>query len=78
MRWVRFLTPETALLCAVVGMVPPGKTDLNPAVNSIQTMTAVFQENRWQIVLFQNTPAQYHGRPEMAETLTAELRSLLA
>lgn len=27
--------------------------------------------------LFQNTPAQFHGRPELAESLTAELRELL-
>lgn len=27
--------------------------------------------------LFQNTPAQFHGRPELAQQLTAELQQLL-
>jgi hypothetical protein len=26
----------------------------------------------------QNTPAQFHGRPDLAEALTAELQALLA
>jgi hypothetical protein len=29
------------------------------------------------VILFQNTPAQFHGRPDLAEQLTAELRQLL-
>src|SRR5512140_1388399 len=33
-REVRFLTLEVAIVRAVVGMVPPGKSDLNPAVNA--------------------------------------------
>jgi len=28
------------------------------------------------IALFQNTPAQFHGRPELAQQLTEELRQL--
>jgi len=28
-------------------------------------------------VLFQNTPAQFHGRPELVQQLTEELRQLL-
>ncbi|TMB75962.1 MAG: DUF4440 domain-containing protein, partial [Chloroflexi bacterium] len=27
--------------------------------------------------LFQNTPAQFHGRPELVQQLTEELRQLL-
>jgi len=76
-REVRFLTPEVAILRAVVGMVPPGQTDLNPAVNAVQTLVAARREGRWRIALFQNTPAQFHGRPEMARQLTEELRQLL-
>ncbi len=34
-REVRFLSPEVAILRAVVGMVPHGKTDINPATNAI-------------------------------------------
>jgi uncharacterized protein (TIGR02246 family) len=74
---VRWLTPQVALLRAVVGMVPPGQTDLNPAVNAIQSLVAVKQDGQWRIALFQNTPAQFHGRPELAAALTEELRQLL-
>src|SRR5688572_9415917 len=35
---VRWLTADVALLRAVVGMVPPGQADLNPAVNAIQSL----------------------------------------
>jgi len=76
-RAVRFLTPAVALLRAVVGMLPPGQTKLNPAVNSIQTLIAIKQDASWKITLFQNTPAQFHGRPELVQQLTDELRRLL-
>jgi uncharacterized protein (TIGR02246 family) len=70
------VTPDVTVLHAVAGMVPPGKTDLNPAVNAVQTLVAA-KRDRWRIVLFQNTPAQLHGRPDLSEALTAELRHLL-
>jgi uncharacterized protein (TIGR02246 family) len=76
-REVRFLSPEIALLRAVVGMVPPGQNDINPAVNAIQSLVAVRQGDAWRITHFQNTPAQFHGRPELAEALIKELRQLL-
>ncbi len=76
-RGVRFLTPDVALLRAVSGMVPPGHQDLNPAVNAMQTLVAVRRKVGWRVTLYQNTPAQFHGRPELAEQLTNELRSLL-
>lgn len=76
-REVRFLSAEVALLRAVAGMVPPGQADLNPAVNTIQTLVAVKGEEQWRIVLFQNTPAQFHGRPDLVQQLTEELRRLL-
>jgi len=76
-RSVRFLSPDIALLHAVVGMVPPGKSDINPAVNALQTLVAVSGDGRWHIAWFQNTPAQFHGRPEASEALSEELRQLL-
>lgn len=76
-RGIRFLASGVALLRAVVGMVPPGQADLNPAANAVQALVAVEQGGRWHIELFQNTPAQFHGRPELAEALTNELRELL-
>jgi len=77
-REVRVLTPDVALLRAVVGMVPPGQVDLNPAANAIQSLVAAKHNGTWQIALFQNTPAQFHGRPDVAHQLTEELRQLLA
>jgi uncharacterized protein (TIGR02246 family) len=75
-REVRHLAPEVALLRAVVGMVPPGQSDINPAVNAIQTLVAVRQGGGWRVALFQNTPAAFHGRPELRQQLTEELREL--
>ena len=72
-REVRQIAPGTALLRAVVGMVPPGQSRINPAVNAIQSLVAVRDAGAWRAALFHNTPAQFHGRPELAEQLTAEL-----
>jgi uncharacterized protein (TIGR02246 family) len=76
-REIRQLSPDIALLRAVVGMVPPGQADLNPAVNAIQSLVAVRLAGAWRVALFQNTPAQFHERPELAQQLTDELRELL-
>jgi uncharacterized protein (TIGR02246 family) len=76
-RDVRLLSSEVAVLRAVAGMVPPGQSDLNPAVNTIQTLVAAKYAGQWRIALFQNTPAQFHGRPELVQQLTKELQQLL-
>jgi len=76
-REVRFLAPTVALLRAVAGLVPLGQADLNPATNAVQGLVAVEQNGEWHIALYQNTPAQFHGRPELAQALTEELRGLL-
>src|SRR5215470_18589132 len=65
-REVRLLSPNVALLRAVAGMVPPGQTDINPAVNAVQSLIATKEEGRWRIALFHNTPAAFHGRPELS------------
>jgi uncharacterized protein (TIGR02246 family) len=77
-REVRPLSADVALLRAVVGMIPPGQVDLNPAANAIQSLIAARRDGAWRIELFQNTPAQFHGRPELVQQLTDELRQLLA
>lgn len=76
-RGVIALGAEGALLRAVVGMVPMGKTELNPAVNAVQTLLATRSDGVWRVVQMQSTPAQYHGRPEMAAALTRELQELV-
>jgi uncharacterized protein (TIGR02246 family) len=75
-RSVRELAPGVAVLHAVVGMVPPGESEINAAANAIQTLTAVQQDGQWRIALFQNTPAAFHGRPEVSEALTQELHEV--
>ena len=74
---VRFLNEDIALLRAVAGMVPPGKNDINPQTNAIQSLIAVKQHIGWRIELFQNTPAQFHGRPELVQQMTDELSEML-
>ncbi len=76
-RWVRFLTPEVAILRAVAGMVPPGESKLNPAVNAVHSLVAIQRDGQWRIALFQNTPAQFHGRLDLSQKLTEELEQLV-
>src|SRR5947209_3654710 len=76
-REVRQIGEDAAMLRAVVGMVPPGGKDLNPAVNSVQTLIAQRHDQNWRAVMLQTTPAQFHGRPDLAEALTNELSALV-
>jgi uncharacterized protein (TIGR02246 family) len=76
-REVRSLTEGATILSAVAGMVPPGKDDINPEVNAVQTLVATRKSGTWKIALFQNTPAAFHGRPDAAKKLTEELRAAL-
>jgi uncharacterized protein (TIGR02246 family) len=76
-RGVRAITGDVVALSAVAGMVPPGKTDINPEVNAVQTLVAARRGSAWQVALFQNTPAAFHGRPNDAKALTEELRGVL-
>ncbi len=77
-REVRQLDSRTFLLRAIVGMTPPGKAELNPAVNAIQSLVIVESEAGQKIALLQNTPAAFHGRPQLAEDLTHELTDVLS
>jgi uncharacterized protein (TIGR02246 family) len=74
---IRPLGGDAAILHAIAGMIPPGKTDIEPTVNTHQTLVAVKKDHNWRVELFQNTPAQFHGRPELVEEMTDELRQLL-
>lgn len=46
-------------------------------VNAIQTLVTVKHDGQWRIAVFQNTPAAFHGRPELRDRLTEELRQVL-
>lgn len=76
-RDVRPLTTDVTLLRANAGLIPPGKDDIDPALNAIQSMVAVRKADAWRIALFHNTPAAFHMRPELAKQLTDELRAKL-
>lgn len=77
-REVRGLADGVALLRADAGMVPPGADDINPAVNAVQILIASRAPGAdWRIEHFQNTPAAFHGRPELAQALSDELRQQL-
>lgn len=71
---VRILSATVGLIRAVAGMIPRNENKINAKTNAIQTMIAVKQEDHFRIAMFQNTPAAFHGRPEDAEKLTAELQ----
>ena len=76
-RDVRTIASDVALLRANVGMVPPGKDDINPEMNAVQSMVAARKGGKWEVALFQNTPAAYHERPDLSKKLTDELRAVL-
>lgn len=78
-REVRSLGPGVTLLRAVVGMIPPGEQTINPAANAIQSLILVTDQRPGepQIAFFQNTPAAFHGRPNLTTGLTEELTSVV-
>lgn len=76
-REVRPISSDVLLLRANAGMVPPGKDEINPERNAVQSLVAVRKSGKWEIALFQNTPAVYDGRPELSKALCEELRAVL-
>jgi uncharacterized protein (TIGR02246 family) len=76
-RSIRGLGPDVVMLHAVVGMVPPGQSDLNPERNAVQLLIGQRGPAGWQLASLQNTPAAFHGRPELGAQLTEELRAVL-
>ncbi|MEO6455543.1 MAG: SgcJ/EcaC family oxidoreductase [Ginsengibacter sp.] len=73
-REIHSLSSSVYLLRAVAGMIPPGKTEINPKVNAIQTMIAQKEADQFRIAIFQNTPAALHERPDLSKQLTEELQ----
>ncbi|WP_392675454.1 SgcJ/EcaC family oxidoreductase [Streptomyces sp. LN785] len=76
-RDVRLLGSDAAMLYAIAGMVPPGRTELKPALNTVQTLVAEHSAGTWRVALFQNTPAAHHNRPELVERHSSELSQVL-
>jgi uncharacterized protein (TIGR02246 family) len=76
-REVRLLANDVSVLRANTGLLPPGKEDIDPALNAVQSMVAVLKAGSWKIALLQNTPAAFHERPDLAKKLSEELRARL-
>ncbi len=76
-RSIRFLNSEVGVHIAVASMVRPDDSDIDPELNTIQTLVATKNKEEWKITVYQNTPAEFHGRPELREQLTIELRQVL-
>lgn len=74
---VRALGDDVALLHGLAGMPSLLTGEINPTLNSVQMLVVVRRNGVWRIALFQNTPAQLHGRPELVASMTAELQRQL-
>jgi uncharacterized protein (TIGR02246 family) len=71
---IRFLTSDVAVVVAIGGTIEAGQSNINPERNSIHTIIAIKHVNsKWFFTAFQNTRAQYLGRPDKVEELTREL-----
>jgi uncharacterized protein (TIGR02246 family) len=77
LREIRPLGSGVVLLRAVVGMITPGKNELNPAVNAIQSVVLVSESGEYRVASLHNTPAAFHGRPHLVEQLTDELKEVM-
>ena len=76
-RELRTLGSGAVLLRAVAGMVPPNGSALMPDRHAIQSLVAIAVDGEPRIALYQNTPAQFHGRPALVEQLTVELQRVV-
>jgi uncharacterized protein (TIGR02246 family) len=76
-REIRPTADDVAILCAVTSMVPAGEIDIKPELNAVQSLVAKKDGEQWKIELFQNTPLQLHGHPELVRFVTDELRKVL-
>ena len=76
-RDVKLLGEAVGLVRAIAGMVPRGGTEINPSLNTVQTMLARKQRSLWKVELFQNTPARLDGRPEDVAAMTQELQAVV-
>jgi uncharacterized protein (TIGR02246 family) len=76
-RSVRQLGPDVALLHAVSGVVTAGTDAIQSELNAIQSIVAQRRAEGWRVIMYQNTPAAFHGRPELADALTDELTTEL-
>jgi uncharacterized protein (TIGR02246 family) len=77
LREIRPLGSGVVVVRAVVGMIPPGQIALNPDVNAVQSAVLISEGGEYRIALLHNTPAAFHGRPQLSEQLTDELTEVV-
>lgn len=58
-------------------MIPAGASVIDPTKNAVQSLVVSKSADKWYVELFQNTAAQFHGKPELADQLSNELSELL-
>jgi uncharacterized protein (TIGR02246 family) len=76
-RGIRKISVHAGILTASVGTIAPGENDIDPAGNSVNVAVIAAQpDGQWRIESLQSTPAAFHGRPELAQELTDELRAV--
>jgi hypothetical protein len=54
-----------------------GQSDVDPERNSIHMLVDIKQNDNWYFTTFQNSQAQFVGRPQEAQVLTNDLKQLL-
>ena len=59
-------------MVAVGGTVMAEQSDIEPERNSIHTLVAIKHDGKWHFTAFQNSRAQFIGRPEESQALTEE------
>lgn len=75
-KGLRKLNADTVIVRAIAGMVPHEENEPDPNLNTHHTLVASNKNDTWCIELFQNTPAQFHGRPEEVTKMTDELKEI--
>lgn len=73
---VAAISSDVVVLRAIAGMIPPNQNGVKADVNAIQSLVALKQGTGYLIALFQNTPAAFHGRPQLVENMTRELQDV--
>lgn len=73
-RKVRFISPDMAMLYGAVGMYSLPELLINPTLNAVQTLLAQRRGDSWRIAHFQNTRADFPGRPELVAAMTRALQ----
>ncbi|MGH2505234.1 MAG: SgcJ/EcaC family oxidoreductase [Ktedonobacterales bacterium] len=73
-RKVRFISHDMVILYGAVGMYSLPELLINPTLNAVQTLLAQHCDGDWRIAHFQNTRADFPGRPDLVAAMTRALQ----